>query len=158
MKILTLDHIGIAVEKIDASLPVWEGILGLPLHGIEEVAEQKVKTAFIPLGESEIELLETTPILDLGMRLGEGTGAALAMNIVEASAKVLVEIKTSRKRESGYRPASPAWRNFASSFWERHTGCLREIRESREGHCAPNPSEPCRAAFIPDAAWTWVGS
>jgi len=60
MKILTLDHIGIAVEKIDASLPVWEGILGLPLHGIEEVAEQKVKTAFIPLGESEIELLETT--------------------------------------------------------------------------------------------------
>lgn len=41
-----------------------------------------------------IELLETTPILDLGMRLGEGTGAALAMNIVEASAKVLVEIKT----------------------------------------------------------------
>jgi len=60
MKILTLDHIGIAVEKIDASLPVWEGILGLPLHGIEEVAEQKVKTAFIPIGESEIELLETT--------------------------------------------------------------------------------------------------
>gem|GEM_PF-1547852 len=60
MKILTLDHIGIAVEKIDASLPVWEGILGLPLHGIEEVAEQKVKTAFMPMGESEIELLETT--------------------------------------------------------------------------------------------------
>ncbi len=40
------------------------------------------------------ELLELRPILDLGMRLGEGTGAALAMNIVEASAKVLGEIKT----------------------------------------------------------------
>ncbi len=59
MNTLKLDHIGIAVEKIDAALPVWEGILGLPLHGVEEVAEQKVKTAFMPLGESEIELLES---------------------------------------------------------------------------------------------------
>jgi len=60
MKILALDHIGIAVEKIDAALPVWEGVLGLSLHGVEDVAEQKVKTAFLPLGESEIELLEPT--------------------------------------------------------------------------------------------------
>ncbi len=60
MNTLKLDHIGIAVEKIDAALPVWEGILGLPLHGIEEVSEQKVKTAFMPIGESEIELLEST--------------------------------------------------------------------------------------------------
>jgi len=60
MDTLKLDHIGIAVEKIDAALPVWEGVLGLPLHGIEEVAEQKVKTAFMPIGESEIELLEST--------------------------------------------------------------------------------------------------
>jgi methylmalonyl-CoA/ethylmalonyl-CoA epimerase len=60
MKILALDHIGIAVEKIDAALPVWEGVLGLSLHGVEDVAEQKVKTAFLPLGESEIELLEST--------------------------------------------------------------------------------------------------
>ncbi|HAA03244.1 MAG TPA: nicotinate-nucleotide--dimethylbenzimidazole phosphoribosyltransferase, partial [Syntrophobacteraceae bacterium] len=41
-----------------------------------------------------IELLDVPPVLDLEMRLGEGTGAALAMNIVEASAKVLKEIKT----------------------------------------------------------------
>ena len=41
-----------------------------------------------------IELLGMEPILDLGMRLGEGTGSALAMTIVEASAKALVEIKT----------------------------------------------------------------
>jgi methylmalonyl-CoA/ethylmalonyl-CoA epimerase len=60
MNTLKLDHIGIAVEKIDAALPVWEGILSLPLHGIEEVADQKVKTAFMPIGESEIELLEST--------------------------------------------------------------------------------------------------
>ena len=60
MNTLKLDHIGIAVETIDAALPVWEGILSLPLHGIEEVADQKVKTAFMPIGESEIELLEST--------------------------------------------------------------------------------------------------
>ena len=60
MDTLKLDHIGIEVETIDAALPIWEGILGLPLHGIEEVTEQKVKTAFMPIGESEIELLEST--------------------------------------------------------------------------------------------------
>jgi methylmalonyl-CoA/ethylmalonyl-CoA epimerase len=60
MKLERLDHIGIAVEKIDESLAIWEGVLGLPLHGTEEVAEQKVRTAFLPVGESEVELLETT--------------------------------------------------------------------------------------------------
>ncbi len=60
MKLEKIDHIGIAVEKIDAALPVWEGVLGLPLHGTEEVVEQKVRTAFLPVGDSEIELLEST--------------------------------------------------------------------------------------------------
>ena len=60
MKLEKIAHIGIAVEKIDAALPVWEGVLGLPLHGTEEVVEQKVRTAFLPVGDSEIELLEST--------------------------------------------------------------------------------------------------
>jgi methylmalonyl-CoA/ethylmalonyl-CoA epimerase len=59
MKLEKLDHIGIAVEKIDEALPFWEGMLGLPLHGTEEVKEQKVRTAFLPLGDSEVELLES---------------------------------------------------------------------------------------------------
>ncbi|MFZ3109073.1 MAG: methylmalonyl-CoA epimerase [Rectinemataceae bacterium] len=59
MKLNKLDHIGIAVEKIDEALPFWEGLLGLPLHGTEEVKEQKVRTAFLPIGESEVELLES---------------------------------------------------------------------------------------------------
>ncbi|TXT49087.1 MAG: glyoxalase/bleomycin resistance protein/dioxygenase [Spirochaetes bacterium] len=60
MKVEKLDHIGIAVEKIDLALPFWEGTLGLVLHGTEEVKEQKVKTAFLPVGDTEIELLEST--------------------------------------------------------------------------------------------------
>ncbi|HOX31673.1 MAG TPA: methylmalonyl-CoA epimerase [Spirochaetales bacterium] len=60
MKVLKLDHVGIAVEDLEASLAVYEGILGMKLHGTEEVAEQKVKTAFLPLGDTEVELLSTT--------------------------------------------------------------------------------------------------
>jgi len=94
MKILTLDHIGIAVEKIDAALPVWEGVLGLPLHGIEEVADQRVKTAFLPLGESEIELLEPTdpegPIGKFIAAKGQGVHhvAFRVANIEEALAEL----------------------------------------------------------------------
>jgi methylmalonyl-CoA/ethylmalonyl-CoA epimerase len=60
MKLEKLDHIGIAVESLGASLPIWEGVLGLPCHGTEEVAEQKVKTSFFPVGDTEVELLEST--------------------------------------------------------------------------------------------------
>ncbi len=94
MKILTLDHIGIAVEKIDAALPVWEGVLGLALHGIEEVAEQKVKTAFMPFGEGEIELLESTdpegPIGKFIAAKGQGVHhvAFRVANIEEALAEL----------------------------------------------------------------------
>lgn len=55
-----IDHIGIAVKNLNESLKVLEEILGLKSIGLETVAEQKVKVAFIPVGESEIELLEST--------------------------------------------------------------------------------------------------
>jgi len=60
MKVLKLDHIGIAVESLESSLAVYEGLLGMKLQGTEEVAEQKVRTAFLPLGDTEVELLEST--------------------------------------------------------------------------------------------------
>jgi methylmalonyl-CoA/ethylmalonyl-CoA epimerase len=60
MKALKLDHVGIAVENLEATIAVYTDILGLELHGTETVEEQKVKTAFLPLGEPEIELLATT--------------------------------------------------------------------------------------------------
>lgn len=55
-----IDHIGVAVKSIEEARKFWEGTLGLKVTGIEEVAEQKVKTAFLPVGESEVELLEST--------------------------------------------------------------------------------------------------
>jgi methylmalonyl-CoA/ethylmalonyl-CoA epimerase len=55
-----IDHIGVAVESIETALKFWEGTLGIKCVGVEEVAEQKVKTAFLPVKDTEIELLEPT--------------------------------------------------------------------------------------------------
>jgi methylmalonyl-CoA/ethylmalonyl-CoA epimerase len=60
MKILKIDHIGIASKSIDQVAPFWNAILGLPIAGRETVQEQKATTAFLPVGESEIEILEST--------------------------------------------------------------------------------------------------
>lgn len=55
-----IDHIGVAVKNLEESLHIFKDILGMQYTGEEEVEEQKVKTAFLPVGESEIELLEST--------------------------------------------------------------------------------------------------
>ena len=60
MKILKIDHLGIAVNSIDEGKNFWSEVLGLTFEGTETVAEQKVTTAFFPVGESEVELLEST--------------------------------------------------------------------------------------------------
>ena len=76
MKPTVIDHIGIAVKSIDESLKFWEDTLGIKCHGVEEVAEQKVKTAFLPVEGTEIELLEGTseesPVAKFIAAKGEG--------------------------------------------------------------------------------------
>lgn len=76
MKTLKLDHIGIAVKDLDEALPFWQEVMGLELVGTEVVEEQKVKVAFLPVGDTEIELLESTaedgPIARFIERNGEG--------------------------------------------------------------------------------------
>ena len=76
MKALKIDHIGIAVKDIEAALKFYSETLGLKLEGEEVVAEQKVKTAFLPVGDTEVELLESTesdgPIAKFIEKKGEG--------------------------------------------------------------------------------------
>ena len=60
MKILKIDHLGIAVNSIDEGKKFWSDVLGLEFEGAETVEEQKVTTAFFPVSESEVELLEST--------------------------------------------------------------------------------------------------
>ena len=76
MKILKIDHLGIAVESIDQASAFWQDILGLPLEGSETVDSQKVTTAFLPVGDSEVELLESTapdgPVAKYIAKRGQG--------------------------------------------------------------------------------------
>ena len=60
MKISRIEHLGIAVPSIEEALPYFENVLGLKCYAIEEVADQKVKTAFLKCGEVKLELLEPT--------------------------------------------------------------------------------------------------
>ncbi|KGG80620.1 methylmalonyl-CoA epimerase [Caloranaerobacter azorensis H53214] len=71
-----VDHIGIAVKNLEETLKFYKEVLGLELNGIEIVEEQKVKVAFLPIGDTEIELLESTdkegPIAKYIEKKGEG--------------------------------------------------------------------------------------
>ena len=94
-----IDHIGIAVRNLDEAIKVWEG-LGLKVDEIEEVPDQKVRTAIIHVGESRIELLEPTsedsPIAKFIAKRGEGIHhMALGVDDIEATLEHL--------KEEGYR-------------------------------------------------------
>lgn len=72
-----INHIGVAVNSIEKSVPFYRDILGMRYEGSEEVAEQKVRVAFLAVGESRIELLEPTssdsPVARFLEKNGEGT-------------------------------------------------------------------------------------
>jgi len=60
MKPTHIEHIGIAVKNLEEQIKYFEEVLGLKCYNIEEVADQKVKTAFFKVGDAKIELLEST--------------------------------------------------------------------------------------------------
>jgi len=76
MKLSHIEHIGIAVKNMEESIRFYEEVLGLKCYAIEEVKDQKVKTAFFMLGQTKIELLESTdpegPIGKFIEKRGEG--------------------------------------------------------------------------------------
>jgi methylmalonyl-CoA/ethylmalonyl-CoA epimerase len=95
MKLLKIDHLGIAVNSIEKGKNFWTDVLGLSLEGTETVEAQKVTTAFLPVGESEVELLESTapdgPIAKFIEKKGEGIQhIAFRVDNIEAA---LAELK-----------------------------------------------------------------
>jgi methylmalonyl-CoA/ethylmalonyl-CoA epimerase len=76
MKPSHIEHIGIAVNDLNSAIDFYENVLGLKCYNIEEVADQKVKTAFFKIGQTKIELLESTdpegPIGKFIEKKGEG--------------------------------------------------------------------------------------
>jgi methylmalonyl-CoA/ethylmalonyl-CoA epimerase len=95
MKILKIDHLGIAVNSIEDGKNLWTDALGLSFEGAETVEEQKVTTAFFPVGESEVELLESTdpdgPVAKFLEKKGQGVHhVAFRVENIEAA---LAELK-----------------------------------------------------------------
>ena len=76
MKPSHIEHLGIAVKSLDTAIPFWEKLLGTKCYNIEEVPAQKVRTAFLKIGQTQIELLESTaedgPIAKFIEKKGEG--------------------------------------------------------------------------------------
>jgi len=96
MKVSHIEHIGIAVESLDEAIPFYEKILGLKCYAVEEVKDQRVKTAFFMVGQTKIELLESTdpegPIGKFIEKKGQGIHhIAYAVDDVDESLKELEE-------------------------------------------------------------------
>jgi methylmalonyl-CoA/ethylmalonyl-CoA epimerase len=112
MNISHIEHIGIAVKSLDEAIPYYENVLGLKCYAIEEVADQKVKTAFFKVGQTKIELLESTdpegPIGKFIEKKGQGIhhlafavdNVSEALKSAEEKGVALID-KTSRKGAEG---------------------------------------------------------
>ena len=113
MNISHIENLGIAVKSLEEAIPYYENILGLKCYSIEEVADQKVKTAFFKVGQTKIELLEPTSedstIAKFIEKRGEGIhhmafaiedGVANALAEVEAKGVRLID-KAPRKGAEG---------------------------------------------------------
>lgn len=110
MKILKIDHVGIAVKGMKAGEKFWTDVLGMECKGYETVEEQRVTTAFFPVGASEVELLEPTsedsPVAKFIEKRGEGIHhIAFRVENIEAA---LAELK-----EKGIRLIDEVPRNGA---------------------------------------------
>ena len=112
MKTKHIEHIGIAVKNLKESISYYENILGLKCYAVEEVPEQKVKTAFFMVGQTKIELLESTdpegPVGKFIEKKGEGIhhmafaveGIEEALAETESKGVQLID-KTPRKGAEG---------------------------------------------------------
>ncbi|WP_299110028.1 methylmalonyl-CoA epimerase [uncultured Winogradskyella sp.] len=112
MNISHIEHLGIAVEDLDEAIKYYEQVLGMKCYSIEEVVDQKVKTAFFLVGNTKIELLESTspdgPIGKFIAKKGQGIhhiafavdNATEALKTAEERGITLID-KTSRKGAEG---------------------------------------------------------
>lgn len=112
MNISHIEHLGIAVENLEESIKYYEDVLGMTCYSVEEVADQKVKTAFFLVGNTKIELLESTspegPIGKFIAKKGQGIhhiafaveNATKALKIAEERGVTLID-KESRRGAEG---------------------------------------------------------
>ena len=128
-----INHIGIAVKNLEASLPFYRDTLGMTFEGDEVVAEQKVKVAFLAVGDSRIELLEPTaadsPVAKFLEKNGEGVHH-IAYEVVDLTL-ALAELKRDGVRLIDETPRSGAHGTSIAFLHPKATGGV--LTE----HCQP---------------------
>ena len=133
MKLTRIDHLGIGVENIDAVMPYFETVLGLKWYDVEEVADQKVKTAFLKIGEVKLELLEpTSPDSAIAKWLEKGGKGVhhVAFAVEDGVAEALLEAETKGIRLIDKQPRPGAEKMMIGFLHPKTTaGILTELCE-----------------------------
>lgn len=111
MNISRIEHIGIAVKSIEESLPYYENVLGFKCYAVEEVEDQKVKTAFLKVGETKLELLEPTSEESSVAKFLETRGPGIhhiAFAVEDGVTNALSECKSKKIRLIDFEPRKGA--------------------------------------------------
>lgn len=137
MQLSHIEHIGIAVKDLEASIRYYEDVLGLTCYAIEEVKDQKVKTAFFQVGQTKIELLESTdeegPIGKFIEKRGQGVHhLAFAVNNIEGALKELDEKGVALIDKSPRKGAEGL--DIAFLHPKSTHGVLMELCENKNSH------------------------
>ena len=134
MKPIKINHVAIVVQDIDAALNFWEQTFGLELDHVEDVPSQKSKVAFLPLGESEIELVQPTTT-DSGLanfleKRGEGMHhICIEVSDIDAT---LAELKSQGVRLINEVPEELPGRKMAFIHPKAANGVLVELYQPTE--------------------------
>lgn len=134
MKPIKINHVAIVVQDIDAALNFWEQTFGLELDHVEDVPSQKSKVAFLPLGESEIELVQPTTS-DSGLanfleKRGEGMHhICIEVSDIDAT---LAELKSKGVRLINEVPEELPGRKMAFIHPKAANGVLVELYQLTE--------------------------
>ena len=136
MNISHIEHLGIAVKSLDEAIPYYENILGMKCYAVEEVADQKVKTAFFKVGQTKIELLEPTceesTIAKFIEERGEGIHH-MAFAVADGVANALAEVEAKGVRLIDKAPRKGAeGLNIAFLHPKSTAGVLTELCEKPE--------------------------
>ncbi len=132
-----IQHIGVAVKNLSAAIPFYRDVLGLEFLGIEEVAEQKVRTAIFRVGESTIEVLETTspdgPVGKFLEKNGEGIHH-ICLRVDDAEA-ALAHAKEKGVRLIDETPREGVYGMKIGFLHPKSTfGVLTEFAEGKDSH------------------------
>ena len=135
MKISKIEHLGIAVPSIEEALPYYENVLGLKCYNIETVEDQKVRTAFLKVGDVKIELLEpTSPESTIAKFIEKNNGNGgmhhLAFAVEDGVANALAEAEGTR---IGLIIRDTSWVNPASFLGISNPDSLKYLPVGKEG-------------------------